>query len=65
MKTYITFGGLAIRTGIPATTLFRRVRELQIQPDAITVAIKGPSIQLWDVERLPSLRQQLRNPVPK
>lgn len=60
MKKYVSFRTLARQTHVAQTTLFRRIRELEIAPDAITVEVGGrSSTLLFCVERLPDLRRLL------
>lgn len=61
IPTYITFNSLARHLKVPTTTLFRRVRELEIQPDAITVETGRPSVLLFDTENVPVIRDRLAN----
>ena len=62
MKTFITFRSLARRADLPLTTAARRIRELEIIPDAITVELgQHAPVMLFDVERLPELRAILKN----
>lgn len=64
MKTFLTFNELSRRTGIPAGSLFNRIREMNILPDGISLRVHGPPIQLFDADRLPALRLQLQNQIP-
>ena len=61
VPTFTTFNGLARRTGFAPATLFRRIRELGIEPDAITVETGRPSVLLFATEKLPAIRRTLAN----
>jgi len=62
MKPLLTFRATAARVPIPKTTFARKIRELGIMPDAITVEIGNrPSVMLFAPERLAEIRR-LINP---
>jgi transposase-like protein len=59
-ETFVTFNSLARRTGVPACTLYRRIRKLEIVPDGQTDG--NTPVMLFRFERLPELRRQLAQP---
>lgn len=59
IPVFRSLNGLALTTRTPVATMFRRVRELGIEPDAIVVSPRGQPIQLFADSRLPEIRRAL------
>jgi hypothetical protein len=61
----MTLRTTAAAVPIPKTTFATRIRELGIEPDAITIEVGDrPSVLLFDSARLPDIRRQLLNLEP-